>query len=399
MFRMAVGHSDDIDVERALDAVIEECEAVLAGAVPSAGLLLASWDSDHRALIDRIRAPLPGHRARRHQRRRARCRRSWASPRTPSPSPCSRRTPSTSWRAWAATSSRDPVAASRAAVADARSRSDLPPSLCIAMTTVGQVEASVILDALRAALGPDVPILGGGASPRDPADDPRHGNDAGREIVGDVVTERRDRDPAVLRAARHVLRRRYGVARCRADGDGHGPVGRQRGRDRRAGPRSSSTSGTSARSRRRSPTRSRCSRPANRTRFYLRTPIAYDQATGCVSFFGAIPSGAKVQLTVAATDEIFDGARASIADALATFPAGHTPGRRADLLVRDAPLPPRDAGPARDRGGPRRPRHGDAARRRLLPGRDRPDGGRRPVAVPQRDDGLDPARLPVIAGG
>ncbi len=60
-------------------------------------------------------------------------------------------------------------------------------------------------------------------------------------------------------------------------------------------------------------------------RFYLRTPIAYDQETGCVTFFGAIPDGAKVQLTVAATDEIFDGARASIADALATYPAGHTP--------------------------------------------------------------------------
>ena len=84
---------------------------------------------------------------------------------------------------------RDPIAASRAAVEDARSRSDLPPRLCVAMTTVGQVEASVILDALRVALGPDVPILGGGASPRDPADDPRNGNDAGREIAGDVVTD------------------------------------------------------------------------------------------------------------------------------------------------------------------------------------------------------------------
>ena len=30
MFRMAVGHSDDIDVERALDAVFAECDAVLA---------------------------------------------------------------------------------------------------------------------------------------------------------------------------------------------------------------------------------------------------------------------------------------------------------------------------------------------------------------------------------
>jgi len=60
-------------------------------------------------------------------------------------------------------------------------------------------------------------------------------------------------------------------------------------------------------------------------RFYLRTPVAYDAVSGRVTFFGAVPEGATVQITVAAPDEIFNGATASIADALATFPAGGTP--------------------------------------------------------------------------
>jgi len=38
-----------------------------------------------------------------------------------------------------------------------------------------------------------------------------------------------------------------------------------------------------------------------------------------------VPEGATVQITVAAPDEIFDGAAESIADALATFPAGVSP--------------------------------------------------------------------------
>ena len=38
-----------------------------------------------------------------------------------------------------------------------------------------------------------------------------------------------------------------------------------------------------------------------------------------------MPEGATVQLTVAAIDQIFDGARASITEALASFPGGRAP--------------------------------------------------------------------------
>ena len=149
------------------------------------------------------------------------------------------------------------------------------------MTTVGQVEASIILDALRAALGPDVPILGGGAAPRDPADDPRHGNDAGREIVGDVVTS----DAIAVLLFCGPLALSYGVdTGWRGVGptrDGHAVSGDSvaeiDGRpalefyERYLGTVTPAIANPLA-----------VFDTGDSTRFYLRTPIAYDQATGCV---------------------------------------------------------------------------------------------------------------------
>ena len=60
MFRMAVGHSDDIDLDAALATVFEQCEAALAGAAPKAGLLMAAWEADHRSIVDAVRARYPG---------------------------------------------------------------------------------------------------------------------------------------------------------------------------------------------------------------------------------------------------------------------------------------------------------------------------------------------------
>ena len=60
-------------------------------------------------------------------------------------------------------------------------------------------------------------------------------------------------------------------------------------------------------------------------RFYLRTPVTYDHERGSIGFFGAIPEGATIQLTMAGTDQIVDGAKASIADALAGFPGSGPP--------------------------------------------------------------------------
>src|SRR6185369_145907 len=60
MFRMAVGHSDDIDIDAALTDVFDECDAALAGATPKAGFLLAAWEADHQHAVEAVRARYPG---------------------------------------------------------------------------------------------------------------------------------------------------------------------------------------------------------------------------------------------------------------------------------------------------------------------------------------------------
>jgi hypothetical protein len=216
----------------------------------------------------------------------------------------------------------DPVAAARRAVVEASAKTPLSPRLCIVLSTIGGVEASVILDALRAALGPGIPILGGGAAPQDPGTDAE--GLTSRESAGDVLTG----DALAILLFAGPLAFSFGVETGW----------------RGVGPRAIVT--------RSSPTAvfEIDGQPAlefyeryvgvgqppianplavfderSVDRFYLRTPITYDRGSGSIGFFGAVPEGATVQITVAATDQIFDGARASIADALAGFPAGTQP--------------------------------------------------------------------------
>lgn len=61
-------------------------------------------------------------------------------------------------------------------------------------------------------------------------------------------------------------------------------------------------------------------------RFYLRAPVQHDPGTGTVTVSGDVPEGAEVQLTTAATEEIFDGTRAALTQAIGQFPDGHEPG-------------------------------------------------------------------------
>jgi hypothetical protein len=59
--------------------------------------------------------------------------------------------------------------------------------------------------------------------------------------------------------------------------------------------------------------------------FHLRTATNLDRESGDVSVFGPIEPGVVVQLTVAGSDEIIDGARASIGGAMEGFPDGRAP--------------------------------------------------------------------------
>jgi hypothetical protein len=321
MFRMAVGHSDDVDLASAMEVVFAQCETGLAGAAPKAGLLVDAWGVDHQVAIDLVRTRYPGIEL------------AGASSAGEMSSVLGFREDSVTLALFASDSIdlvvglgrdlvADPLAAARQAVAEATAKTTLPPRLCIVLSTIGGVEASVILAALRTALGPGVAILGGGAAPGDPSTE---GDGASsREFAGDVLTG----DALTILLFAGPVAFSYGVETGW----------------RGVGPRATITRTSDA------GVLEIDGRPAldfyeryvgagpppianplavfegsGSDRFYLRTPIAYDRDPGSIGFFGAVPEGATVQLTMAGTDEIFEGAKASFADALARFPDGARP--------------------------------------------------------------------------
>lgn len=322
---MAVGHSDDIDLDAALETVFAECDAALAGATPKAALLLAAWEADHQRAVDAIRARYPGIQL------------AGSSTSGEMSSVMGFQQDSVELALFASDVvditvglghgiAGDPATAARHAVAQARAGTALPSSLCIVLPTIGVVDTAVLLAALRAELGPSVPILGGGASPQNPVADPTA--TSGRQFAGDNVVE----GGIAILLFSGPLDYAFGVQTgWRGVGPlatvtSVGPDGRVTEIDgRRAVDFFDRYLGASA------------GQPPpianplavfdanDPSRFYLRTATDLDQASGTVAFFGALPEGSTVQLTVAATDEILDGARASVLDALGRFPRGRTP--------------------------------------------------------------------------
>jgi hypothetical protein len=323
MFRMAVGHSDDIDVDAALEAVFAECDAALAGATPKAGLLLAAWEADHQVLVDAVRRRYPGVEL------------AGSSTAGEMSSVLGFQQDSIELALFASDTvditcglgrdlDADPRQAARQAVADARSRTTLPPTLCIAIPTIGVVDTGEILSALRDELGPGVPILGGGASPRDPVADPQA--TMSRQFVGDQVA---GGSVAILLFS-GPLAFSFGVETgwrgvgpramvTKAVGDRVLEIDGRRAIDfieRYLGPSTGVPPIANPLA---------VFETGEATAFYLRTATNLDSESGAVSFFGSVPDGSTVQFTVAATDEIFGGARSSISAALAAFPQGSTP--------------------------------------------------------------------------
>jgi hypothetical protein len=323
MFRMAVGHSDDIDLEAALATVFSECDAALAGAAPKAGFLLASWEADHPAIIRAIQARYPGIEL------------VGSSTSGEMSSELGFVEDSIALALFASDTvditvglgrdlAADPPAAARAAVRDARSRTALPPALCVIFPTIGLSDPYALLDGLRAELGPDVPILGGGASPQDPVDNPAA--TMSKQLVGDAVVE----GGVAILLFSGPLAFSYGVdtgwrgvgpravVSSIVDGKVHEIDGRPAIEffDRYLGTTTTAPPIANPLAVFDSP---------DATDFYLRTATFLDRSNGDVSTFGPIPEGVTVQLTVAATDQIVEGVRSSVSEALRTFPSGAGP--------------------------------------------------------------------------
>jgi hypothetical protein len=321
MFRMAVGHSDDIDLDTALATVFEQCDAALAGAPARAGLLFIAWDTDYQALLDAVRAHYPGIEV------------AGATSAGEMSSVLGFSDDSVALAVFASDTidiatglggnlAADPAGATRRAVEMARGKSTKPPRLCLVMPTIGGTEAGRILDGLRSALGPGVPIIGGGASPEDPA--APLGETASRQIAAGTVAQ----DSIAIALFSGDLDFSFGVetgwrgvgprARVsKVDADGVLEIGDRPAivfYERYLGPGRPAIANPHA-----------VFEDDNAERFYLRTPVDWDRDTGKVGFFGVVPEGATVQITVAATDEIVEGARTSMSAALASYPAGRKP--------------------------------------------------------------------------
>jgi len=321
MLRMAVGHSDDVDLASGLEAAFAQCDAGLAGASPKAGLLMSAWEVDHQFVIDRVRARYPAIEL------------AGSSSAGEMTSILGLREDSVALALFASDSIdivvglgrnlvADCLAAAHQAVAEATAKTRLPPRLCIVMSTIGGVEASVILAALRTALGPGIPIVGGGAAPRDPgaeADGVTSREFAGDVLAGDALTILLFAGPVAFSfgvdTGWHVVGRKAMVTRASDTAvleiDGRPAVEFY---ERYMGAGQPPVANPLA-----------VFEDPDSDRFYLRSPMAYDRGNGSIDFFGAVPEGATVQLTMAGTDQILEGAKASFADALAGFPNGARP--------------------------------------------------------------------------
>ena len=323
MFRMAVGHSDDIDVDLALEEVLVACEAGLRGATPRAGLLFASWTIDHIAVARAVRDRYPGIEL------------VGSSTAGEMSSALGLLEDSIELALFASDVvdvtagigrdlAADPVAATRNAIRGARSKSELEPALCIVFPNIGGVDPGIVLTTLREELGPAVPVLGGGASTRDPIQDPA--GTVGKQLFNDEVVEG---GVAVLLFS-GPLTYSFGVE---TGWRGVGPRavvtsvidGRIHEIDERPAAeffdRYLGTAMTGA------PIANPLAvyEDADDGGFYLRTATNIDRASGDVSVFGPIDAGVTVQLTVAGADEIMDGTRASISEAMRGFPIGNPP--------------------------------------------------------------------------
>jgi len=184
MFTAVSGHSEDIDTLSAFAEVREQCEAALKGTRPQAGLLFAGIDFEHQELLDAINKAWPSIEL-------------IGCTTDGELSSClGFRDDSISLLLFASDTidfssglgrglSEDVQAACAQAVAQARSKSQLEPRLCITTPESLKISGQQTVVALRKVLGDDVDLFGGRA-----ADHRKYEHTLqfhGRDVVSDSV--------------------------------------------------------------------------------------------------------------------------------------------------------------------------------------------------------------------
>jgi hypothetical protein len=317
---MAIGQTDELEGTVAAEEILRQCAVALDGEEPQAGLLLASHDLDVAEFLSVVTAAYPDVNL----------------------IGCSTLAPMSSAGDYVEGSTTltlfasdlldftvglgsdvvaGPGAAARQAVEEASRRTDKEPALLIVTPTVEQFDPTAITIEIGNVLGPTVPVFGGGAVPDIPIVMPWLG---GIQFFGDQVLT--NSLPVLLISG--PLKVSIGVAH------GWSPVGRAAvvtesddytvheidgepildfysrylgigSEPAVANPLAILDEGTG--------------------HYYLRAPMEYNESDGSATFFGSVPQGATVRLTMATTEEILGGAEASVAEAMANFPDDATP--------------------------------------------------------------------------
>ncbi len=316
MLRMAVGHSDDVDAADAIAIAIDQCRDQLDGLAPQAGFLVAAFDSFDPSLVATVRDAFPG------------CALMGSTSSAEMSSTHGFLEDSISLALFASDDidisaglglglDRDVDGACRAAIAEARSKSDRDPKICVVFADSVIVEPQRTLDALAAALPDGVVVVGGGSARRNLGLGGRSWQFCNERVTSEGV--------AVLLFSGPVA---YSIA-----------VG--------TGWRSLGASGVITRSAPRqideidgrpaveflaryldvtvSFSNPLAVREVGANESYLRAVTGSDASSGALSVLASIPVGSTVQLTTATTEDILSGTRQSLAAATADFPAGTPP--------------------------------------------------------------------------
>jgi hypothetical protein len=317
---MAIGHSQDIDAGEAIESVIDQCRQALQGAVPNGGLLFSTYDTEPDVLVSRIRAAMPGIEL------------IGSTAAGEMSSILGFQEDSVTLAVFASdvvdikaglgtNLSSDSKAAAQEAVGDARRKTDKEARLCIALPSVARHNPSDLLEHLREELGEGVAVLGGGSAGQSSRDEDMINayQFCNEQFVHDAV-------PILLFSGPLVYS--FGID------TGWRPVGRKAKVTRASQGVVHEIDGEPALAFYQhylgadvepTPANPLAVFASDSDEFYLRVPTLFDPVTGSITVAGDLPTDATVQLTVAMTDEIFEGTKSAINKAIKGYPDDSKP--------------------------------------------------------------------------
>ncbi|MBD0385430.1 MAG: FIST C-terminal domain-containing protein [Nostoc sp. C3-bin3] len=310
MFKAVVGHSNDPDSVSAVEEVIQQCDSSLAGDIPKAGILFAAIDFEHSLILQKIHQAFAGIEliggttdgeisSILEFQQDSITLMLFCSDEVEIHAGVGRKV------------SGDPIVATKQAVEQAKAKTTADPKLCLTHPESLTTSGVSILNGLKLALGQYVPIFGGLA-----ADQSRYQNTFlffQTEVLSDSV-------PILLFSGTILFS--YGVA------SGWHPIGQISKVTKVDKNILYEIDG----------------KPAldfyhhylallppsmeyplavfdqNRDNFYIRAPIAYNQESGSITFFGDIPDQAIIQISEACHEDILAASKASFMNALNNYP-------------------------------------------------------------------------------